>query len=158
MLYGRQLKKPKALKMGTPDFLSPPRMPKPTLRGLIFVLGMLAAPFVGLWVADIIGFFAGSIISCVGTFWFFFIRKIHGFECERCKRQVINFGANSPFYGLPGVLLDSKAVKLGLEGPGLECLKCGRVYCSQCYEPWMSCVCGSKELRLVRLQLRHTSY
>jgi len=132
-------------------------MPRPTKWGCIFNVLMLLAPFIGLFLGGGIGLVIGMVIACAGWIWFFFLRDrrlLHGMRCETCGRPVINLGRGTPFAESTniGTLLDVDRMRAGLEGPGDECLRCGRIYCWNCAEDNMTCVCGSNNFRTVRLQ------
>lgn len=135
-----------------------PRMPRPTKWGVIFNILMLASPFSGLWVGGGIGLLIGMSVSCIGWTWFFFIHgrrdALHGRRCELCGRPVINLGRGTPFTQSMniGTFFNIERIRQGLEGPGEECLKCGRIYCSRCAEYDIRCVCGSNKFRTVRSQ------
>jgi hypothetical protein len=133
-----------------------PGMPRPTRGGVIFNILMLAAPFIGLLLGGPIGLLTGMSIACIGLTWFFFIRKGHGSRCEICDRPLINLGRGSQFAETLniGTFIDTGAMRAGLEGPGDECLRCGRVYCTRCATIGMTCKCGSKDFRTVRLRYR----
>lgn len=133
-----------------------PGMPRPTIGGMIFNILMLAAPFIGLCLVGPIGLLIGMSVACIGWIWFFFIHGRHGRRCEICSRPVINPGRGSQFAKTLniGTFIDTRAMQAGLEGPGDECLRCGRVYCTRCATIGMTCKCGSKNFRTVRLLYR----
>jgi hypothetical protein len=133
------------------------RMPPPSLGGIVFNLLMLAAPFIGLWLGGWGGLLIGLSISCIGLGWFFFWKPRHGLRCEICMRPVINFGRGSLLaeqMGIPGTLIRVSTMHSGVEGPGDECLRCGRVYCTSCAQFDAICNCGSRDFRTVRLRYK----
>lgn len=74
-------------------------------------------------------------------------------QCEICSRRVQNLGRGiPPSLGLEATVLNVKAMKQGVEGPGDECERCGRIYCTNCAIEDMECICGSKNFRIVRLR------
>jgi len=136
-----------------------PRMPRPTKWGIIFNILMLIAPFIGLFLGGGIGLLIGMLVSCIGWIWFFLIRDrraLRGMRCERCDRPVINLGRGTSFAEESniGTFFNAERMSQGYEGPGDECLQCGRIYCTNCAEMDMTCVCGSKSFRTVRLRYR----
>jgi hypothetical protein len=91
------------------------------------------------------------------------IMKLHedvwtdeGEYCEVCGRLIQDLGSGMPPYiNLPGVVFFvTKNMLQGTEGPGDECQRCGRIYCWKCAMPDMTCKCGSKNFRTVRLRYR----
>lgn len=77
-------------------------------------------------------------------------------KCEICKRPLVNLGRGSPgaeSLGI-GTMFSSNGLREGLEGPGDECEKCGRIYCTNCAQFDMVCTCGSTAFRTVRLRYR----
>lgn len=133
-----------------------PGMPRPTIGCVMFNLCMLAAPFVGLILGGGTGLFVGLVVSCVGLAWFFFGRGRRGLICEICGRPVLNLGRGTPFAETLniGTFMSVEGMKQGYEGPGDECQRCGRIYCTNCAQIDMTCVCGSKNFRTVRLRYR----
>jgi hypothetical protein len=131
-----------------------PGMSHPAIGGVIFNILMLAAPFVGFWLGGPIGLLIGMSVACIGWIWFFFIHGRHGGRCEICGRPVINLGRGSQFAETLniGTFINTGAMRAGLEGPGNECLRCGRVYCTHCATIGMTCKCRSKNFRTVRLR------
>ena len=51
-----------------------------------------------------------------------------------------------------GTFMSVSAMRAGLEGPGDECQRCGRIYGTNCAKIDMICVCGSKNFRTGRLR------
>lgn len=83
-------------------------------------------------------------------------RSVRGSSCEICKRPLVNLGRGSSAaesLGM-GTMFSSEGLREGLEGPGDECEKCGRIYCSTCAQYDMVCPCGSTAFRTVRLRYR----
>jgi hypothetical protein len=73
--------------------------------------------------------------------------------CTVCGRPVQNLGQGGELLtGSSSVIFDSSALIAGLEGPGDECQRCGRIYCTKCARTDAECVCGSKTFRVVRLR------
>jgi hypothetical protein len=132
------------------------KMPKPSLGGMIFNIIMLFTPFIGFFLFGISGLFVGLTISSAGLFFFFFIHKQKGTQCEICKRSLINLGRGSQLANSLniGTFFSVSNMRAGGEGPGDECLKCGRIYCTRCAQYDMTCKCGSKKFRTVRLQYK----
>jgi len=138
-----------------------PKVPPPSLRGVVFNLLMLASPFIGLALFGPAGLIFGMIVAGIGLSWFFrhsiFRSPFRGNKCENCGRPFINLGRGSSFaerMNMPGTLFDVNEMRAGFEGPGDECLRCGRVYCSSCAMIDNVCKCGSKNFRTVRLRYR----
>ncbi len=127
-----------------------------TIGGMVFNILMLAAPFIGLWIGGPIGLLIGMSVACIGWIWFFFIHGRHGIRCEICGRPVINLGRGTPFANTLniGTFMSVEGMRQGYEGPGDECQRCGRIYCTDCAQIDMTCVCGSKDFRTVRLRYR----
>jgi len=132
-----------------------PRMPRPSPGGFIFNLLMLFAPWIGLWLGGLLGFVAGMMAACIGWTWFFFIYSRRGHFCEGCGRPIINMGLGSPGMEQMGLTLgpffSTLGLRTGSEGPGYECLRCGRVCCERCLSHKFPCKCGSDNFRKVRL-------
>jgi hypothetical protein len=140
-------------------FFEPP-LPPPTAKGVIFNLLMLIAPFVGLLlgkrysaVGAFFGLLAGTIVAIIGLGWFFFVKGVRALRCASCGRPLRQGDANSPVSGM-GVFINTSDLMSGREGPGHQCLKCARTYCSDCDVPGLTCDCGANRLRLVRLIYR----
>lgn len=130
--------------------------------GLLFCAAFLASPFVGFglgrFVAGEVGAAWGTIVgmSLTAPFaaWAVFIHPRRSKRCERCRRAFRILGLRSPtgFDIGAGVLFRTSDVQLGLEGPGDQCLQCQRVFCSNCAQVGMVCVCGGRRFRMVRLR------
>ncbi len=129
-------------------------MPRPTIGGIIFNLCMLAAPFIGRLFYGDIGFVIGLAVGSIGLIWFFFFRGRRGLACEICSRPVTNLGRGTPLGNAlnMGTFFDTNSLRQGSEGPGDECQRCGRIYCTTCAQVGMTCRCGSKDFRTVRLK------
>lgn len=136
------------------DNLFFPKTPPPTLGGLVFNLLMLAAPFIGLWLGGLVGLLIGMSIACIGLYWFFFVHGRRATCCEICGRPFTNLGRGTPLANSMniGTFMSVSAMRAGLEGPGDECQRCGRIYCTNCAKIDMICVCGSKNFRTGRLR------
>jgi len=132
------------------------RMPRPTLRGVLFNILMLASPLIGVWLGGPMGLFGGMLIACLGLSWFFFVHGRRGSYCEVCGRPLINLGRGTPLANSMniGTFVSVKGMRCGYEGPGDECQRCGRIYCTNCAQVDMSCVCGSRSFRTVRLRYK----
>jgi hypothetical protein len=130
--------------------------PTPSIGGCLFNVIMLMLPFIGYFIFDFTGLMIGLIICNIGLFIFFFGRKLRGHRCVICGRSVINLGRGTPLANSMniGTFFTVNGMRQGREGPGDECLKCGRVYCSNCAQYDMICSCGSKNFRTVRLQYK----
>jgi hypothetical protein len=119
---------------------------------MIFNILMFAAPFIGLWLIGPIGLLIGMSVACIGWIYLFFILGRREGSCAICGRLVLNVG-HSNF----GVMFRTDAMMKGEVGPGKECQRCGRIYCSYCTNYTSAdtvCICGSKSFRIVGLRYR----
>lgn len=139
-----------------------PGMPQPTKGGMLFNLGMMVSPFVGLGLGHAlggkpgaaIGLFAGMIVACVGWSWFFFVKGRRGMCCETCGRPVTEATFSTPYMKNMGVMMSTAGMQSGHEGLGDKCVKCGRIFCTNCAQDGATCKCGSARFQTVRLLYR----
>lgn len=133
-----------------------PRKSPPTLGGIVFNILMLTAPFIGFLLRGSLGLLVGMSVACIGWSWFFFIYGKRGMRCQNCGRPVINLGRGSPLADSMnmGTFISVSAMRTGQEGPGDECRRCGRIYCTNCTQIDMTCICGSRNFRTVRLRYK----
>lgn len=82
------------------------------------------------------------------------VRSVRSSKCERCNSPLVNLGRGSPSAESLGIgtMFSADGVMNGTEGPGDQCERCGRIYCTHCAEFDMVCTCGSKAFRTVRLR------
>jgi tetratricopeptide (TPR) repeat protein len=136
--------------------------PPLTKGGVIFNAAMQAAPFIGLGMGWLIGrgsgaavgFLTGVVVACVGWIYFFFVRNHPGTRCEVCGQRFIKGPASPPLIDNVGVMFSTAGMLSGAEGPGDECVKCGRIFCTSCARTGAECECGSTRFRTVRLIYR----
>lgn len=138
--------------------------PTPTVQGAVFNLLMLLSPLIGLglgqmiggWRSPVVGLFAGMLVGVIGLSWFFFVKGVRGMKCEACGRSLRKAPQNPPWMDIPGAMISREALMDASQGPGYECKKCNRTYCSDC-QPiggGGGCKCGSRQFRTVRLMYK----
>ena len=130
------------------------QMPPPSFLGMIFNLLMFLMPIIGMIIFGPIGLIIGATISCIGLYTFFFGKRRKGSKCDICNRPTVNLGRGTRSADSMniGTFMNVSGIMSGREGPGDECLKCGRVYCTDCAQIDMKCECGSIRFRTVRLR------
>lgn len=151
-------------------------MPRPSKWWFIFNSLMFAAGlYIYYWLGNVIGLFIGMAVASAGWIWFFIRerRRMRGMRCQICGYSVINLGRPpTPIAELVNIAQFFRPefiIERGMQGPGDECMRCGRIYCTSCakihwfekasHDEWVrdentTCVCGSKKFRTVRLKYK----
>ena len=78
-------------------------------------------------------------------------------RCVVCDRTIINMGrglGHDRDHEFPGAMFSTTEMMAGNEGPGDECPRCGRVFCTLDARDDAICPCGSTRFRTVRLRYR----
>jgi hypothetical protein len=131
-------------------------VPRSRLGGVTFIIGILAAPIIANILCGGICMF-GILALGISFAVFNVVRLKRSLTCEICGRPLINLRGGSQYAESLniGTFMSTEGMKRGDEGPGDECQRCGRIYCTNCAQIDMICVCGSESFRTVRLRYRY---
>ena len=125
-------------------------------KAVLWLCIVILAPLVGYRIGGILGLILGLLVGFVGLSILYSGRLTRSISCAICGRSLMNLGRGSPMAEAMniGTFMRTEGMRRGHEGPGDQCLRCGRIYCTNCADYGMTCICGSTSFQTVRLRYR----